>query len=801
MDAGTLAHELDRLASTARILYVGAHPDDENTRLLAYLANHLHATVAYLSLTRGSGGQNLIGTEQGELLGVLRTQELLAARRVDAAHQRFTRARDFGYSKSAAETLSIWNHDEVLADVVRAIRHFRPDVIVTRFDENPPNHGHHTASAILTREAFVAAGDPNRFPEQLEGDIQPWQATRLLHNLSTWRPVTIPDNAIAIDVGPYDPRLGLSYGELAAVSRSQHKSQGFGRAGERGVLLEHLVPLAGEPPNGDLLSGIESTWARYGDKARPVVAALVGARASLERDRPEAAVPALLAVRAALDHLPNTSRIRDARTDLDRLIASCIGLYARANASVAATPPGGSVDVELEVLARRPSSAILTTIEFPGLPTERVDTPLAPESTLRRQASVTVPADAPVSAPFWLAQAPTPGLYVLTDPDTSDRPDSSPPLAVRVSIGFESQEIALDVPVVHAWTDRVHGERVRPFLVAPPMTVTPIRDSVLSVSGAPARLDLRVRTLVPDADAVVRIDAPEGWRVDPEEAPIHLEQRGDERVLTFTVRAQDGVSAGTLQPVVRINGNDWSWREDVIDYPHVPLQQVFRPAHVHTATVDLAVGTGLVGYVDGSGDTIADDLMHVGYRVEHVDDATLLSGDLSRYAAILVGIRAYNTRDALRRAQERLVRYAEDGGIVVVQYNTSSEWDPLTVPVGPYPLTIGRGRVTDETAEMTPTDVDATLLQRPNRLGESDFGGWVQERGLYFAADWDERWQPLFSLRDPDEESQLGSTLVATPGTGRWIYTGLSFFRQLPAGVPGAYRLLANLLAPPDHED
>jgi LmbE family N-acetylglucosaminyl deacetylase len=794
MDAGTLAHELDRLASTVRVLYVAAHPDDENTRLLAHLANERHATVAYLSLTRGGGGQNLIGPEQGELLGMLRTEELLAARRLDGAQQRFTRAIDFGFSKSADESLAVWGREEILADTVWTIRSFRPDVILTRFDENPPNHGHHTASAILAREAFTAAADPQRFAEQLDRGVEPWQATRLMHNLSTWRPVVIPENALAVDVGGYDPRLGLSYGELAAISRSQHKSQGFGRAGERGTILEHLVPLAGQAATDDLFDGIDTTWARYGEGAEPLVAALATARSSLARDRPEAALPALLEVRAALDSLPDDPRVVDARHAADALMLRSIGLFARANAASPVAAPGASVKVELELVVRRPAEVRLVAATFPGAEREELDRPLRTEETFRQASSVSIPYDAPVGAPFWLRRDPHPGRYAVDEATEVDLPRETPPLAVNVDLGLGERVLLLRVPVVHAWTDRVHGERERRFLVAPPLTVTPLRDAVLSVNGAPTTLALRVRANRAVDNAILEVQAGRGWTTTPASQELSFGKAGEERVVEVTLTP--GIDAGATQvrPVLRVDDREWTWREDVIDYPHVPLQQVFRPAHVHAATVDLASTDGIVGYVEGSGDTLVDDLSHVGVRIERIDDATLLAGDLQGYRVIVVGIRAYNVRDALRRAHSRLVEYAERGGTVIVQYMTSTEWDPLPGPVGPYPLQIGRGRVTDEGAAMRPVAAAEPLLAAPNRIAAGDFDGWVQERGLYFAETWDERWRPVLALRDPGENEQQGALLVAEVGSGRWVYTGLAFFRQLPAGVPGAYRLFANLL-------
>jgi len=795
MNAANLAHSLDRISHTGRVLYIAAHPDDENTRLLAYLANQRHVGVAYLSLTRGSGGQNLIGSEQGDLLGVIRTQELLAARRIDGARQYFTGARDFGFSKSAAESLAIWGEAATLADVVWVIRTFQPDVIITRFDEQPPNHGHHTASAILAREAFAAAADADRFPEQLGKGVATWQAERLLHNLSTWRPVVIPDDAVVLDVGGYDPRFGLGYGELAARSRTQHKSQGFGRSGERGQLLEHFVLLAGSRPEADLLDGLETTWSRYGDDARPLVASLVGARASLSRDEPEKAVPAMLAARSALRALPDDVRVREARRDIDTLIAAALGLFARALADRPSAAPGSDVSVEVEVIARRPSAARMHSVEFPYGEPEIVDADLAIEIPKKITHSVRLPSDARISAPIWLAREPSIGRYSVAETADAHLPEDSGPLQVALEVEIDEQRIRLEIPVLHAWNDRVHGERERRFLIQPAATVTPLRDAVLSVNGAAARIAMRVRGAQANLEATVDIDAPEGWTVSPASIPVTLAQPGDEVLVEFSVEPSAGAAAAILQPRVVVDGTPWSYREDVIDYDHIPLQQVLRPAQLRAARVDLALGTGLIGYIEGSGDTVAADLEHVGYRVERLDDAILSSGDLERYAVIVVGIRAFNSRPSVLRAHSRLMRYVEQGGRLVVQYHTHSTWDPLPGPIGPYPLELGRGRVTDETAAVNAIDPDHRLLQAPNRLTPADFSGWVQERGLYFGETWDERYTPLLTMADPDEEPLQGSLLVAPHGAGTYIYTGLSFFRQLPAGVPGAYRLLANLLA------
>jgi LmbE family N-acetylglucosaminyl deacetylase len=798
MHAGTLAHALDRLVNTARVLYVAAHPDDENTRLLAYLANDRHVTAAYLSLTRGGGGQNLIGTEQGELLDVVRTEELLAARALDGAQQRFTRLRDFGYSKSAAETLAIWGHEDALGDVVWVIRTFQPDVIVARFDEEPPNHGHHTASAVLAREAFTAAADARRFPEQLANGVTPWQAKRLLRNVPTWREGPPPADALALDVGTYDPRLGLGYADLAARSRSQHKSQGFGVAGERGPIIERFVSVAGSPPGRDILDGVEFGWKRFGADGAAVTAALGAARAALQRDHPERALPALLDARQALERLPDVPRVRDARAVVVPIIAAAAGVFVRATAAQPGVVPGGTVAVRVEITQRRPAGLTLRGVDFGAAGVQRVEAPLPLNERRVVTHEVRVPADAAISAPYWLAEPPLPGRHVVRDAHLVGEPQGPPALAGTVILASGTREIRLPAPVVFAWTDPVHGERVRALLIMPPATVTPARQAVLLPNGKPATVPLRVRAGRDAVEGDVVLPLPDGWRVEPAQQPVRLARVGQETTVAFTVTAPPGAAPVEVRPELRAEGRQWSFREDVIDYPHIPMQTVLQPAQVRLVPLALRVPQGRVGYIAGPGDTIADDLAHVGVAVDMLDDATLRGGDLDRYAAIVVGIRAYNTRAALRGAHERLMRWVAEGGSMVVQYTTNNRLAPLDQPIGPYPLTVGRDRITDETAAMEPVDPKHPLLRTPNVLVPSDFDGWVQERGLYYAERWSDEYRPVFRSADPGESPLLGGLLIARHGRGRYAYTGLAFFRQLPAGVPGAYRLLANLLAPWD---
>jgi LmbE family N-acetylglucosaminyl deacetylase len=794
MDAGHLAHAVDRLAVTGRVLYIAAHPDDENTRLLAYLANARHLTVAYLSMTRGGGGQNLIGREQAEMLDVIRTEELLAARRLDGAQQRFTRMRDFGYSKSAKETLETWGEDDALSDVVWVVRTFQPDVIIARFDEKPPNHGHHTASAILAREAFSAAADPLRYPGQLALGAKVWQATRLVRNVSTFRDEPIPDGALTLDVGTYDTRLGLSYGELAASSRSQHQSQGFGVPGERGAVVERFVTLAGSKATTDLMEGVPLGWDRFGDAGAPVDRAMAEARSLLTRDEPERALAALLSARAALDSLPDVPRVHEARASLERVIAATAGLFVRATAQSGAIVPGQTTELTIEVVLRRPADIKLARLGFPDGTSQVVDAALVPNEKKLVKREFALSASASVSVPYWLAEPAVPGHQNVSETKRIGEPRGPAPLVATATFEASGRTFRVEAPVQYMWTDPVRGERLREVLVVPPATVSPAREAAMSVSGKPASVVLRVRAGRDGVKGNVTLPVPDGWKVDLAAVPVDLAKAGDEATVRFAVTPPPGARAEALRPAIEVFGKAWSFREDVIDYPHIPMTVVLQPARVRVVPLVVQVPKGLIGYVEGSGDTIADDLTHLGMRVEILDDETLRSGDLSRFHAIVVGIRAYNTRATLRSQHDRLMRYVEVGGTVVVQYNTQSRLGPLEGRIGPYPLAVGRGRVTDQRAAITVLAPGHELLTRPNTIGPADFDGWVQERGLYFAETWDAHYAPIVASADPDEKPLDGSLLFTRYGKGRYMYTGLAFFRQLPAAVPGAYRLFLNLI-------
>jgi hypothetical protein len=593
-------------------------------------------------------------------------------------------------------------------------------------------------------------------------------------------------------VGGYDARLGLSYGELAARSRTQHKSQGFGATPERGVLMEHFVYVAGEHATRDILEGVAGTWTeRFGQAGAAVDAALKQAREQLHRDHPERASLPLTAAYKALAALPQRDpRVQTARKQSAELALAASGVFVRAMSPNAACVSGGKLPVKVELLLRRPAALRLARLLFPDGQTDNVAEPLREHNKYELTANVTCPADVPTSAPYWLREPAAAGRYVH-DQRELDQPAGKASLSLQADFELGGQTLSLNVPLSYSFTDRVQGERERPVSVVPPFTITPTREAIMFPNGAAAKVSLRVRAGAEAQRGRVFLELPAGYHATPAEQNIELAKAGDERVVEFSVTPPKAAEARgaprdllrgaprdllrgveRATPVVEVAGRRWSLREDVIDYPHVPTQIVLQPAVLKLSPLTLSKPQGLIGYVEGSGDSIASDLAHIGAAVERLSDADLMQGKLSRYSAIILGVRSFNTRDVLRAAHPRLMQYVHDGGNLLVQYVTRSGLSPLDVPVGPYPLEIGRGRVTDENAAVSELIKDHPLLRIPHRIGPKDFEGWVQERGLYFGQTWDAHYQSVLSMADPDEAPEKGSLLVAQHGRGRYVYTG-----------------------------
>lgn len=793
-NAAELRLGIERLAVTGSVLYIAAHPDDENTALLSYFARGRMYRTGYLSITRGEGGQNALGTELGAALGVIRTQELLAARQVDGAEQFFTRAVDFGYSKSADEALRLWEKDSVLKDVVFVIRKFRPDIIITRFSPTQGGHGHHLASAVLAQEAFRLAGEATAFPEQFPA-VTPWKAKRILFN--HFRFGGANSNAqnqpsLKIDIGGYAPLLGRSFTELAGIGRTMHKSQAMGSPLTVGPAVNEFVVTDGAPAAADVMEGVDATWSRYpgGKKLLPLIKDV---QRTFDAAAPHRCLPALASLRRALRALVGEPAAERAAAEVDRLMRGCAALLLEARSGRPSYERGDTLTVQFTAMNRTPEPLMLESVSAPDLGIAAVPrTMLKTGEPLRLSLSASVPADAPYSQPYWLAAPHTGYRYAAVAPALTGMPEGPAPMSLRVSVLIASEVVAFDVPVRYVWVDDVEGERTRTASVSPPVSVALLDKVAVDDRDGLMTAAVKVTALRDGVDGTVRLVLPVGWSSAPAKT-FSLPKNGDEAVVRFFLRADSSAKAGRFTAEAVVNGAVYADQVRSIVYPHIPYQQIVEPAAGSVLKLDVRKAGQSVGYIMGAGDDVPAALEQLGYSVTLLSDADLQSGDLSRFDAVVAGIRAYNVRAELRRSNARLLEYASKGGTVVVQYQVMERGQ--TDDIAPFPMEVSRDRVSDETAPVTFVDAAHPLLNRPNRITAEDFNGWVQERGLYFIRSRDRMFEPVLSSGDPGEKPTDGGLLAAKVGKGHYVYTGLSFFRQLPAGVPGAYRLLANILS------
>jgi LmbE family N-acetylglucosaminyl deacetylase len=792
LDAAEIQLGLEKLNVLGSVLYVAAHPDDENTAALAYFSKGRKLRTAYLSLTRGDGGQNLIGSETGAEIGIIRTQELLAAREVDGAEQYFTRAVDFGYSKTPNETLAFWGKEAVLADVVWVIRSFRPDVIVTRFPvDRPSGHGHHTSSAQLAREAFHAAADPQRFPEQLDR-VEPWQAKRMFWN--GWQLSEEEQaEAVKVDVGEFDPLLGASYSEIAAISRSMHKSQGFGAAGRRGTRFEYFTLVEGSPSGQELLSGIDTSWSRV-PGGRRLGSKLKEISELFEPRDPARSLPQLLEAYSGLRRLEPGGWVEVKQKELLGLIQACAGLWMEAIATEFAAAPGDAVTVKTTLVNRSDHPFSLKSISFQDLGSfSAQDVVLENNTPHTIESSIQIPLGYPTSQPYWLRNSPKKALFSVSDRSLIGAAENAPSLQAKIVLNSQGEDLEFLVPVLYRWTDRVDGESYRLFEVRPKVTVE-LEDGVRVFADTdPQEIRVRVKANSPGVAGTLRLSGDSDWHVVPESVPFSLSEKYDEAELSFQVTPPDDAGDALLVAEADVGGSRFSRALVTISHPHIKHQVYFPESTLKVVKLDVERRGDTIGYIMGSGDEVAKGLRHLGYDVTVLDDDALESGDLGHFDAIVAGIRAYNTRERLAVVQARLLQYVEQGGTLIVQYNVPRGL--VREDLGPYPFTIGRDRVSEENAPVTILAPDHQLMKFPNTITQKDFEGWVQERGLYYATQWDGRYETVVASHDTQEQDTAGGLLFARFGEGVFIYSGISWFRQLPAGVPGAYRFFANLVS------
>ena len=800
--ASEIHEAIKKLNFLGSVLYVAAHPDDENTRLISYLSNEVKARTAYLSLTRGDGGQNLVGPEIRELLGVIRTQELLAARRTDGGEQLFTRANDFGYSKHPDETLAIWNKDEVLSDVVLAIRQFKPDVIINRFNHRNPGstHGHHTSSAMLSIEAFDLVGDKNAYPNQLKR-VDTWQPQRLFFNTSWWFygsrenfEKADKSNLLEIDTGVYFPSSGLSNPEIAALSRSQHKSQGFGSTGSRGSQLEYIEIIKGDLPSdkNNLFEGIDTSWNRI-EGGTAIGKILNAVQDNYDFTNPSASIPGLVKAYKAIQNLKDTHWKTVKTKEIKNIIAACAGLYLEATANTNHATAGSSVDLNLEVINRSEANIVLVDMINPnGIRIEKNMT-LENNTDYDFKETLRINENQEVSTPYWLTKKGSLGMYTVEDKTLIGKPETPRTLNIIFNLSIENSIIPFTKAIVYKTNDPVKGEVYKPFEIIPEASAK-ISEKVIIIDSDQQRdIEVIVSAGRDNLEGYVQLAYPNNWSVFPEKQKVMIANKGQEQRLIFTVIPPKEQSEGLLTPMVHIGDHIYTKELIEIDYDHIPLQTVLLPSESKIVRLDIQKRGENIAYIEGAGDVVPESLRQIGYNVAILKPEDISAETLERFDAVVVGIRAYNTVGELKYKQQTLFDYVAQGGNMIVQYNTSRR---LTVDqIAPYDLKLSRDRVTDEYADVTLLAKNHEVLNFPNKITETDFEGWTQERGLYFPDEWSNEFTPILSMNDAGETPKTGSLLVAKHGEGYYVYTGLSFFREFPAGVSGAYRLFANMLS------
>jgi len=809
-----ILQELRSFRELGTVLLIAAHPDDENTRLIAYFARERGYRVAYLSMTRGDGGQNLLGSQFGAELGAIRTQELLAARRVDGGEQFFTRAIDFGFSKSPDETLRFWDRQAVLGDIVRIIRAYQPDVLFVPF---PPQgggggHGHHAAASILGLEAFKLAGDPEAYPEQLS-ELKPWQPKRVLAggrgpggpppsagaagprppNTGAADPVS-PARGTILDLGGFNPLLGESTGEVAARSRSLHRSQGFGSIGTRGAAPSEFRVLTGEPATQDFFDGIDTTWRRIPGGEQMARLAEESYR-SFDPREPVKSLPALLSMRRLLGTLPDSAVVAAKRRQLDRILQACLGLFLETTIPQAEIVAGEELKLRHTAIARAAHPVRWKAVRYPAQGSELpVDLDLQNNVPVSRDSARLLPQDTPLSQPYWLRLEGTLGTYRVDSPALIGRPENPPVFPVEFVFEIDGQTLTINDEPVQVIGYPTKGEVRRRLEVIPPVTLRFARDVLLLSPGASRTVTLELEANRANTVGSVRIDAPASWVVRPESQNFSASTAGERALFTFQVTAPAQPAKARLAAVAEVGGKQFRNRLVDIQYDHIPRVLLQPEARLTAVSFDLATRGKKIGYLPGAGDDIPECLAEMGYAVTTLSGADLTAERLREFDAVVLGVRAFNTRTEIAGAVGGLFAYAEAGGTVVLQYNRPGR-DLKTEQLAPYSLRLSNDRVTEEDAAVAMLAPEHPVLNTPNKIDAADFDGWVQERGVYFASQWDEHFTPILASGDTGAAPLKGGLLVAHHGRGWFVYTGLAFFRQLPDGVPGAYRLFANLIA------
>ncbi len=796
-------HKIEKLNFLGTALYIAAHPDDENTRLISFLSNEKMARTGYLALTRGDGGQNLIGLELRELLGVIRTQELIEARKIDGGEQFFSRANDFGFSKVPDETLQIWDKEEVLQDMVWIIRKFRPDIIINRFDHRTPGstHGHHTSSAMLTQEAFGLANDPNYAPNQLKF-VNTWQTQRVFFNVSWWffggkEQFDKADKSkyINLSTGVYYPMLGKSNQEIAALSRSRHRSQGFGTTGVRGDDMEYLELIKGDnlKDKQNLFEGIDTSWNRV-KNGKKIGKAVQNILDNYNYKKPSSSLPALIEVYKDIQALDDNYWKEIKTKEIKDIIAACSGLFVEASANSQSATPGSEITINWEAINR---SAVPMTLKsltvYPDDETFIHNIPLQNNVDKGDSFTVTIPQDIEYTSPYWLKEKGNKGMYTVNDQQKIGIPDIIRDLYISFEVEIDGVIIPFKRELVYKYNDPAFGEVYQPFDVVPAVTTKILNKVQLFKDNKKQTVQVKISAGKDNCSGELQLKLPDTWKVSPASIPFNLETKGSEQIVSFEVTPSSHSEEAVAESIALVNNKQYDKEQIIIDYPHIAKQQVLLPSIAKFTKADIEIKGRRIAYIMGAGDNVPESLRQMGYEVTLLNPQLITPDILKDFDAVIMGIRAYNVLDDLVYKQQILFDYVKEGGNMIVQYNTTGH---LSIrDFAPYHLRISRDRVTEEDAEVTFLAPENPVLNKPNKITENDFKGWVQEQGLYYPDEWGAEFTPILSSHDKGESSKKGALLIAKHGKGYYIYTGLSFFRELPEGVSGAYRLMANIIA------
>jgi LmbE family N-acetylglucosaminyl deacetylase len=792
LSSSQIYQKLQELNVLGTVMYVAAHPDDENTRLLSYLVHHDHVQTIYLSLTRGDGGQNILGDEQGSTLGLIRTHELMEARQIDGAQQLFTHVIDFGYTKSPEETFKFWDRNNLDKDVKAAVEHYKPDVIICRFPTTGEGgHGQHTVSAIIAGDVYKQLEESKA---QKPNDKNIWLPTRLLFNSFRFGDVnTTSDDQFKLPINQYDPILGEGYGEMAGRSRSVHKSQGAGTPQTVGTSDDYFRLLGGKPIKTSLYDDIDLSWNRVGhpEIGKQIQAVIDG----FDFKNPSASIHKLVAIQKQIDAIGDLFWKIKKDKEINDIIVSCAGIMVEALADNQVNVAGATIPVKLNVIQRSNVPVKMDVVSFTGI-VEDGNTngaSLKADSLYQFPYKIKLNDDQPLTEPYWMQYAAANSAYQY-DSAYAGLPEAANNLTAMVNFNIDGEKFYAVAPISYKKLDPVKGDVVQRLRIVPAVSVEPYNGLLIYEKGKEKQIWVRLKAFKAVANPMLQVTYNNKVIASK---PIKDLVQGQDTLYGINIPTSafgKGLDDDYIMISVKAGDKVYDKAQHLIQYPHLPDLQYFTASWMKLVQKDWSVAVKKIGYIEGAGDHVDDILRLTELNVENVPESALSSSQaLGQYDAIILGVRAFNTQKQMAAWMPVLLKYVENGGTLLVQYNTNGGLQ--TSQYGPYPFTISRDRVTDETADVTFTDPSAELLHFPNEITTKDFNGWVQERGIYFPSGFESHYKSLFAMHDVNEKPLNGAVIYTPFGKGQYIYTSLVFFRELPAGNVGSIRLLMNLLS------